>query len=275
MNFWQAILLGIIQGVTEFLPVSSSGHLVLAQYALGFEEPQLLFDVAVHFATLFAVAIFFFPILTRLRFKQWLMIAVGTVPAVFIGLFFRDAIEGFFASEVIVSLALLVTAGLNFFADSKLSKEAGQARQIDQSEQTKQTDQKQILENIQDLTWIQAIVVGSFQALAVIPGISRSGSTLAGGLSQKLDRQTAFTFSFLLSLPVIAGATLLQVLDVVETGSLSISIPVLVVGGLAAFFSGYASLWIFKKILTTARLELFGWYCLVLGLASLAFYFST
>jgi undecaprenyl-diphosphatase len=258
MSFWQAILLGIIQGVTEFLPVSSSGHLVLAQHWLGFEEPQLLFDVAVHFSTLFAVAIFFFPVLLRLRFKQWFLIGVGTIPAVIIGLFFKDMIEALFAAEMIVSGALLVTAGMNFFADKQLEKVANP-----------DVAEAAVEDKISELTWWQALIVGIFQAFAIIPGISRSGSTLAGGLTQKLDRQTAFTFSFLLSLPAIAGATLLQVLDVVETGSLSLPVPVLVIGGLAAFSSGYASLWIFKKIVTNARLEVFGWYCLLLGLGSL------
>lgn len=260
MSFWQAILLGVVQGLTEFLPVSSSGHLVLAQHWLGFEEPQLLFDVAVHFSTLFAVAIFFFPVIIKLRFKQWLIIAVGTIPAVVIGLFFKDMIEQLFAAEMIVSGALLVTAGMNFFADKKL-----------ESVDAKPDNDLKVEDKISGLSWLQAVIIGCFQAFAVIPGISRSGSTLAGGLTQKLDRQTAFTFSFLLSLPAIAGATLLQVLDVVETGSLSLGWPILVVGGLAAFISGYASLWVFKKIVTNARLEVFGWYCLGLGLLGLFF----
>lgn len=259
MSFWQAILLGVIQGITEFLPVSSSGHLVLAQSWLGFEEPQLLFDVAVHFATLFAVAIFFFPVILKLRFKQWLVIGIGTIPAVVIGLLFKDMIESLFAAQVVVSGALLVTAGLNFFADRKLNKEVEQ----DASEQVA------VEQKIGGLSWLQAAIIGCFQAFAIIPGISRSGSTLAGGLTQKLDRKTAFTFSFLLSLPAIAGATLLQVFDVMEAGSLSLPVEILLVGGMAAFVSGYASLWVFKKIIATARLEIFGWYCLVLGLGSL------
>jgi undecaprenyl-diphosphatase len=111
-------------------------------------------------------------------------------------------------------------------------------------------------------------LIGCFQAFAIIPGISRSGSTLAGGLTQKLDRQTAFTFSFLLSVPIITGATLLQVVDIAQTGRLSVPASALIVGGLAAFLSGYASLWLFKKIVMNARLELFGWYCLVVGIGS-------
>lgn len=264
MSIWQAIFLGLVQGLTEFLPVSSSGHLVLAQHFLGFQEPQLLFDVAVHFATLFAVAIFFWPILMRLRFKEWLVIGIGTIPAVLVGIFLRDAIEALFAAEMVVAGCLLVTSAINFWSDRQLNSLAK-----DDSRGQK-LDTKQPVEAISQLSWTKALIIGCFQAAAITPGISRSGTTLAGGLSQKLDRQTAFTFSFLLSIPAVAGATLLQILDVIELGYLSLDWYILAVGGVAAFISGYASLWLFKKIVSTARLEIFGWYCLVIGGGSLA-----
>lgn len=264
MSIWQAVLLGLIQGVTEFLPVSSSGHLVLAQYFLGFQESQLLFDVAVHFSTLFAVVIFFWPVLIRLRFKEWFIIGVGTIPAAIVGVFFKDTIELLFAAPIYVAVAMLITAGINFWADRKLEAEKTEKKSI------QLVEKEEMVSRVGSISWLQAIIVGLFQAVAISPGISRSGSTLAGGLSQKLDRQTAFTFSFLLSVPAVAGATVLQVLDVLETGQLSQDWTILLIGGLAAFISGYASLWWFKKIVSTARLEVFGWYCLVVGIGSLA-----
>jgi undecaprenyl-diphosphatase len=256
MSIWQAIILGLVQGLTEFLPVSSSGHLVLGQYFLGLEEPQLQFDIMVHLATLFAVAIFFFPVIIKLRFKEWLILAVGTIPAALIGIFFKDIIERLFAAELYVACELLITAGLNFWADRKL-------------EASKNLNEEQLVTQVSQVNWLQALIIGGFQAVAISPGISRSGATLVGGLQQKLDRQTAFTFSFLLSLPAVAGAVALQLLDVVEDGGFSVDPMVVLAGGVAAFISGYASLWIFKKVITSARLEMFGWYCLVVGGGSL------
>lgn len=262
MSIWQAVLLGFVQGITEFLPVSSSGHLVLFQHFLGFEEPQLLFDVFVHFATLFAVAIFFFQTLLKLRFSQWKVIAIGTLPAVVLGLLFKDFFESLFAAEALVAGALLVTGVVNIISEKLLQQQ--KSEQDSTSEEAVDVEKQ-----IATLTPLQAILIGTFQAVAIIPGISRSGSTLLGGLLQKLDRRTAFTFSFLLSLPAVAGATLLQILDVLEVGSLTVPIHILLSGGIAAFVSGYLSLWIFKKIVASARLQFFGYYCFIAGGGSL------
>lgn len=257
MQWWQAIVLGVVQGLTEFLPVSSSGHLVLSQQLLGFSEPQLVFDVIVHFATLFAIVGFFRKEILKLRLQQLVVLVVGSIPAAFVGIFMKDFIEALFASSIVVGVALIVTGGINLYSDKRLEAEKARLNESDDMK-LKELDLSQVSPT-------KALIIGTFQAFAIIPGISRSGSTLAGGLFQNLNRQTAFTFSFLLSVPAVAGATLLQVLDVYEAGSLGISVSVLVLGAVAAFVSGYASLSLFKKIISDTRLEMFAYYCFVVG----------
>jgi undecaprenyl-diphosphatase len=244
MNFFQAVLLGFVQGVTEFLPVSSSGHLAITQHFLGFEEANLAFDTFLHFGTLMAVILFFWKDLLKLKLKNWLIIAVGTIPAVFAGLLIKDYIEGIITSTVIVAGFLILTGIVNLLSDKKLEQK----------------------DTTTEITFKTAFIIGLFQAVAIIPGISRSGSTLFGGLMQKLDRKEAFKFSFYLSIPAILGATLLQGLDVLEIGLNGISPALYLVGAITAFITGVSSLKVFKYIIEKARLEIFGWYCIGAGL---------
>ncbi|MDH5533204.1 MAG: undecaprenyl-diphosphate phosphatase [Candidatus Pacebacteria bacterium] len=244
MNFFQAVLLGIVQGATEFLPVSSSGHLALTQRFLGFTQANLAFDTFLHFATLLAVIIFFWKDLIKLKLNNWIVIAVGTIPAVIAGLLIKDYIEGIITSTIIVAGFLILTGITNLISDKKL----------EQTETTK------------EVTLKSAFIIGLFQAVAIIPGISRSGSTLFGGLLQKLDRKEAFKFSFYLSIPAILGATLLQGLDVLEIGLNGINPSLYLVGAVAAFITGISSLKVFKYIIEKARLEVFGWYCIGVGI---------
>jgi undecaprenyl-diphosphatase len=244
MNFFQAVFLGFIQGITEFLPVSSSGHLAISQHFLGFKEANLAFDTFLHFGTLLAVIIFFWKDLIKLKIKNWLIIAVGTIPAIFAGLLIKDYIENIITSTVIVAGFLIVTGIINLISDKKLEQER----------------------TTTNVSYKNSFIIGLFQAFAIIPGISRSGSTLFGGLIQKLDRKEAFKFSFYLSIPAILGATILQGLDVLEIGLNGITPITYLVGATTAFITGILSLRVFKYIIEKARLEIFGWYCITAGI---------
>jgi undecaprenyl-diphosphatase len=243
MNLFQAITLGFVQGITEFLPVSSSGHLALTQRLFGFTEANIAFDTFLHFGTLLAVIIFFWKDLTKLRLKQWLVIAVGTIPAVIAGLLIKDYIESIITSTLLVSGFLIITGVLNLISDKKLQQE----------------------NTTKDIGFKTALITGIFQAFAIIPGISRSGSTLFGSLIQKIDRREAFRFSFYLAIPAILGATILQGLDVLEMGLNGVNPYLYLVGASVAFITGVSSLKILKYIIDQAKLEIFGWYCISIG----------
>lgn len=255
MNFLQAILLGIIQGITEFLPISSSGHLLLTQHLLGITEHQFAFDILLHFATLIAIVVFFWKKLIRISGQELIAIVVGTVPIVVIGFLLKDHIEMLFSTTKLVSLTLIVTGIFNLLSDRILEE-----RKLKKDKETKINNK-------------QAFMIGIFQALAIIPGISRSGSTLLGGLHQGLKRRQAFDFAFFLAIPAILGATVLQLKDIWEVG-ISIQAPInqtftnFAAGAIAAFISGLASLAFFSYIIKKARMEWFAWYCVSVGVLS-------
>ncbi|NCN87772.1 MAG: undecaprenyl-diphosphate phosphatase [Candidatus Pacebacteria bacterium] len=249
MNLFQAVSLGFIQGITEFLPVSSSGHLALTQRLFGFTEANIAFDTFLHFGTLLAVIIFFWKDLIKLKLKQWFIIAVGTIPAVIAGLLIKDYIESIVTSTLLVSGFLIVTGIFNLISDKKLQQEG----------------------TTKDIGFKTAFITGLFQAFAIIPGISRSGSTLFGSLLQKIDRKEAFKFSFYLAIPAILGATILQSIDVLEMGLNDVSPYLYLIGAITAFITGVSSLRIFKYIIDKARLEIFGWYCISVGSIFLIF----
>lgn len=253
MTSFEAVILGIVQGATEFLPVSSSGHLVLTQSLFGWQHPDLTFDIWLHFSTLLAVVIFFWKELWSLTKKELLVIAVASMPAAVIGLVFDDAINDLFGSTRIVAFTLLLTGIFNI-ANSRIIK-----NQDADKEPT-------------SVSFKQGLVVGLFQALAIIPGISRSGSTVFAGSLQGLDRLKAFRFSFMLSIPVILGASLIQFLKIAETGFVDVVSLNFILAAAAAFVTGLASLNIFRYLIKKARLDLFGYYCLLLGGGYLLFF---
>jgi undecaprenyl-diphosphatase len=244
MNIWQALVLGALQGITEFLPVSSSGHLALAQNWFGLTEPLVAFDVFLHVMSLLAIIIFFFSEIKKLNFKQLLILGIATIPAVVVGLVFKDTLESIFSLTTLVGLALIVT-GIDNLISNKLLKNNNPEK---------------------ELTLKNAIVIGLFQSVALIPGISRSGTTLLGSLSQKLEKKQAFNFTFLLAIPAITGATLLQTIDLL-TGQTEIpALPLILVGGLATLVTSLASLGIMKKLIKEAQFLPFGLYAISLGL---------
>lgn len=258
MTIWQAALLGVVQGLTEFLPVSSSGHLVLLQQLFGIHQSTLTFDVAIHLGTLVAILIFFGMSLLKVTRREWVLVAIGTIPAVIVGVVFKDQIEALFANDRFVGLELIISGFINFYADRKLNPKLQATKAELKTEPS----------------WKDSILIGLAQAVAIVPGISRSGSTVASGLSLGISREQAFRFSFLLAIPALLGAGVLEAVDILQTGAVDVSLAVLGVGTLAALVSGLLSLRLFRYVIDKAKLDWFGWYCLVLGLVVLVVQFS-
>jgi len=247
MSLVQAVILGLIQGLTEFLPVSSSGHLVVAQTFFNLASPPILFDILVHVGTLIAVFIFFKKEIFKLNTHQIKLIIIGTVPAIIVGLLIEPAIETLFSSLSLVALSLLVTASL-LFVTKYLHKENN---------------------TINKLSNKNAIIIGIFQALAILPGISRSGSTVSAGLFTGLKKSAAFSFSFLLSIPAIIGALVLHVKDYSQFTYNNLT-PSLI-GMLISAITGFMALKILKIIIRKAKLHYFAYYCLFLSITLLSY----
>ena len=257
MTLWQGVLLGILQGVTEFLPVSSSGHLALAQMLIpGFEQPGVIFDVLLHAGTGFAVVWY-----ERHQISEWLQSAsgrrllgllfVGTAATAIVALPLRRAAVQAFERPVWVGMALIVT-GLVVAA-------------------TKFLPGGSVGEN--GTTWRQSVLVGLAQGMAIFPGLSRSGMTIAAGLGGGLERSWAARFSFLLSVPAIAAVT---VVEIVETRSGMAAAGnglglASIAGGLAAGITGYFVLQVVIKAVSSNIFHRFAWYCVPLGILVVAF----
>jgi len=266
MEYIKSLILGLIQGLTEFLPVSSSGHLVLAQYFFGVEEGGVALDVVLHLGTLAAVVIYFWKDIVRLACavpylfsskggeqKQgdkrilWMLIT-ASVPTAILGFAFEDFLTSLYATPVAVPYTLLVTAVLMFFGN-------------------------RMLNGTRRLTGMKpgnALLIGVFQGLAIMPGISRSGATIFGGLLQGFNRDEAARFSFLLSIPAILGATIFK-FDEIKNLSGSYAMPMLV-GFLAAAVSGYIAIQFLLALIRRKKLYVFSIYCAVIAVISLIAY---
>ncbi len=262
MTLFSAILLGLIQGLTEFLPVSSSGHLVVTQTLLGFKEPPILFDVMLHGGTLMAVLVFFrrdILMIIKGIFKsqpidsdnptaknegRWfaILIIIGTIPAVIIGFAFKDFLESLFASAITVGFMLWITAFILLLADRRMRRE----------------------KTVTDMSPLDALIIGIMQAIAIIPGISRSGFTISTGIFRRLTSETAARFSFLLSVPAILGAFILEAMDVEKLTTNELGIYL--IGTLVAAIAGYISIAILIRMITFHRLKIFSIYLWVLGM---------
>jgi undecaprenyl-diphosphatase len=255
MTLLPAILLGLLQGVTEFLPVSSSGHLAIAQhYLAGFSQPGILFDIMLHVGTMLAVVLYFhreiYRLLTspfmqgaeaRLYRRLLLLLLAGSVPTALIGLTFKDFFEGLFDNMLVVSSMLLVTGTLLFV-----------------SERFRRAGRKE-----EQLTWSDALMVGTVQGLAIIPGISRSGSTIAALLLKGVDGETAARFSFLLALPAIFGAALLHTREL--SGIAAEQISIYLAGTGVAFVAGLLCIHFLLAVIRKRRLAYFAIYCWLVG----------
>lgn len=243
MNIWQALILGALQGLTEFLPVSSSGHLALAQNWFGLTEPLLAFDVFLHGVSLIAIIIFFFTELKKINFQQLVVLGFGTLPAIFVGLVFKDILENLFHTPILIGVALLVT-GINNLISHQLLQKNNEEKPV---------------------TIKQSLIIGLCQSLALIPGISRSGTTLLGSLSQKLEKKQAFNFTFLLAVPAILGALTLQTYELLQGSVVMPQLSLLLVGGTATLLTSLASLGIMRKLIKEAQFKPFGAYAFGLG----------
>lgn len=254
---FESIILGILQGLTEFLPVSSSGHLVLAQSLLpGFSAPAAAFDVLLHGGTLVAVVLYFHRDLADITvglgrpgeggLKLPALLVAGTIPAGIVGVLFADRIKPMFSSPLTASFGLEVT-GLLLLAAAVI----GSGRK----------------KSVLDLSYAHAVIIGVFQALAIIPGISRSGATITVAMFLGYSAPEAARFSFLLSIPAIGGALVL------ESGALAAAgFPVpFFAGALAAAVVGWVSIAVLMNLLSRGKLYPFAIYCLALGSISLVF----
>ncbi len=258
MTIIQAVVLGLVQGLTEFLPISSSGHLVLIQNFFGLNQPQLIFDIFVHFGTMCAVLLFFSKdirailsnistikdIHTNPHTRMLWLIIIASLPTFVIAFIFSVKFIHAFNSVYLVSVMLLITGVLLWYSETIIS------------------ENKKIFQ----MNFKHALIIGAVQGLAVTPGISRSGSTIATGLFCGIDRELAARFSFLLSVPAISAAFLMAVSQLLRTGfNLSISIACLIIGTLVSFVSGYYALKILFIFIRKKKLWVFAAYCWIVG----------
>lgn len=248
MNLIQAIILGIVQGLTEFLPISSSGHLVLVQKIFGITEPALIFDTGVHLGTLIAVfAVFKDDIISILKkpFQKltWLLI-VGTIPTGIIGILFKDTFEQMFQSGSTLGFEFIITGIVLLWSGLMISGR----------------------KEVRETSYFDAAFIGIMQGLAIAPAISRSGLTISGALFRNLDREFAARFSFLMSIPAILGAAVFQAKDIMELGGGgAVGTGALAAGSIAAALSGYVSIKYMLQVLREGKLKYFAYYVLVLG----------
>lgn len=244
----KTVILGLIQGLTEFLPVSSSGHLLVARKLFGLADAGLLLDTMLHLGTLLAVMVVFWSdILGMIRrpfSRLTLLIIAGTVPTAVIGLSFKDFFEEVARTGVTAGWEFLVTGVIIWAADSM--KDRGYKGE-------------------KEISYLDSFLVGALQGAAILPAISRSGLTIAGALFRRIDRKTAARFSFLLSIPAIMGATLVQIPDLLEGGSEVIGAGPLVLGTMAAAVSGYIAVKWMLNIIQRGSLKVFAVYVWFLG----------
>jgi undecaprenyl-diphosphatase len=249
MELIKFILLGVVQGLTEFLPVSSSGHLVIFQQILpGFDQPGVVFEAFLHAGTLFSVVYFFKNSIFKKSVSYWLFVGIATIPAILVGLFFNGIIEILFSNLKIVGIALLVTGILNYATTTIKNK----GKEIESSK------------NLPQLNIRKAFLVGIFQALAIVPGISRSGSTIFAGRKLKLSKKTAAEFSFLMSLPAVIGANVFEFIN--NGGRGNYFNHFYFAGFIASFISGIVAISIVLKFLEEANYKYFSYYTFVVGL---------
>ncbi|WP_243149307.1 undecaprenyl-diphosphate phosphatase [Colidextribacter sp. OB.20] len=263
MTYFMSVILGFVQGVAEFLPISSSGHLTLFQHFFGMEEPDQLFNVLLHFATLLAVCVvywrdiwemiveffcFFGDLFSHRSYRgnppearrMVLLIIVGTLP-LFLVLPIEDRVEAFGNNPLFVCVALLITGCILFLSD-QMARGHKTAR---------------------NATLLDVLIVGVAQGCATIPGLSRSGCTISAGMVRGFDRKFAVRYSFLMSLPAVLGATLLKVLDVMELegGVPKENLPKYLLGMAVAAVVGYFSIQLVKLLADKGRFGFFAFYC--------------
>lgn len=266
MTIFQSVILGIFQGITEFLPISSSGHLVLLQHFFGIKEGNLFFTEMLHFGTLISIFVVYFKDIIRIIVEFFKMlgngvknkrlkitnsyqrlgvlIIIGSIPTALMGILLEKQFEKLYSSILAVGFAFLITGMLLWIADKNPSEN----------------------KKARDMTILDALVIGTFQGIAIAPGISRSGSTIVGGLFRGLNRKLATEFSFLMALPATFGAAILGIKDVVESGTeITFSMPLLI-GVILSAIVGIFSINILVGLLQKKKLHYFSYYLWILGI---------
>ncbi|TDO71130.1 undecaprenyl-diphosphatase [Halanaerobium saccharolyticum] len=249
MEIIKYLVVGVIQGITEFLPISSSGHIVLFKYFLDIKA-GLTIDIFLHFGTLLAIFfVYYQDILNMIYFKDDyktfnLYIIIGSIPAAVVGIFFEDFFEKMNSSLTVVGFFLIIT-GIILWLTNKI------------------TINKR---KIKDMSVLDSIFIGLAQALAIFPGLSRSGSTIAAGLYKNLNRELATKFSFILSIPVIGGATLLKLKELTLNGTTDLNYFHLFLATISSMITGYLAINFFLKMIKEQKLHYFAYYCIPLGL---------
>ncbi len=258
MDYFFSMLMGLLQGFTEFLPVSSSGHLVLSQHLLGIKQESLVLEVVLHLGTAFAILFVYREDIVALITggfskdveKKWVswnllgLLVVASIPAGIVGVFFKDFFEEVFMKPEISGFMLMVTAGFLFL--SKWHTEKGRI-----------------------ITYGSALFIGLAQAFAIFPGISRSGSTIVMALMLGLSRKESGRFSFYMALPAILGAAVLQIKDISEV---VLPFGAILAGFVVSFVSGVIALKILLRFVEKGKLHYFAYYCLPVGLAAVLFF---
>ena len=264
MTVFQALVLGILQGLAEFLPISSSAHLVLAPWIFGWPEPGLAVDVALHVGTLVAVLFYFrdewvkllvaaLEIVRTQRIqsveqRRVVYLVIATIPGAIAGLLLNDYAESTFRSPALIAIALAVMGVVLLFVDRI----------------------RPATRPLESIGWSDAILIGLAQAAALLPGVSRSGATITAGRSLALDRASAATFSFLMSMPIIAAAAIFKVPHLLESGGPSLP---LLTGVLASAISGWLAIAIVMRYVRSHSYGVFAAYRVVVGLAVLALFY--
>ena len=286
-ELFKAVVLGLVQGASEFLPISSSGHLVIVPWLFGWPPSSLLFDAVVHLGTLLSILAVFARdfaaiILATLRSIRvgsladvnarlgW-FILLGSVPAAITGLLLKDSLEQFFHTPQAAAGFLAVTA-LLLAASEWLSRKVAQRNQV--AAKCPDTRSQRQPDNLEALSLRQSFLIGLAQAVALAPGISRSGMTIAAGLAQGLRREAATRYSFLLGAPAFLGAGLLQGADMLATDPAAVQaeLPALLFGFITSAVSGYAAIRLLLAYVRRNSLYLFSVYCLLVSLAVLTLF---
>ncbi|MCL2372193.1 MAG: undecaprenyl-diphosphate phosphatase [Defluviitaleaceae bacterium] len=253
MTNLQAIIMGLVQGVAEFLPISSSGHLAVLQTVFGLEEPDLTFDIVVHIGSLIAIMLCFWKdiwaILKKPFGRMTGLLIVGTIPAAIGGILFRHAIENYFRAGIWLAVAFTLTGFIMLLAD-KFSQSSKEGRA--------------------EITFLDAALIGLAQGFALLPGISRSGSTIAAALGRGVKREAAVKFSFMLAIIAIGGAGLLEAVQVYRGEvTTNVAAPQMIIGFVVSLVVGYLSIKLLLKLIESCKLKYFSFY--VWGLAALIF----
>lgn len=254
MQIIQAIILGAVQGITEFLPISSDGHLILIRKIFNFTDQGLDFDIFLHLGTLLAIVIYFakdwIKIIKELREKRNLFyqIIIATIPAAIAGVFLEDLVGGFFRSLIWTAIFFVICGGFLLISEFLQKKE---------------------VKNLEKLNWRDSLFIGILQIFALLPGISRSGMTIGAGMMRGLSRDVAAKFSFLMATIIVAGAGFFSVIDALKTGGLNNFVSESIAGFVSAAIVGYLSISFLMKFLKKHRLYGFAMYLTIIGIGLL------